>query len=216
MQYNDAGKIIEIFRGLSFEAESGSRVAIVGESGVGKTTLLNILGMLETPVSGEVYIGEQRVTDWQQNGDLALFRGRSIGFVFQFHYLLPEFDAVENVSMPLLIQGTSRKEAAERAISLLQRVGLGHRLEHRPSALSGGEQQRVAIARALAAKPGVVLADEPTGNLDVATAHEVQKLLLDMQREEQSTLIIVTHSLDLARQMDRIVELTPQGMVNRT
>jgi lipoprotein-releasing system ATP-binding protein len=215
-QFDDAGRIIEVFRNLSFEIESGSSVAIVGESGVGKTTLLYVLGALETAVEGEVRIGSTSYQEVRKSGgDVSHFRGKNVGFVFQFHHLLREFDAVENVAMPLLIQGVSHKKAFARAKELLERTGLSHRLTHRPGALSGGEQQRVAVARAFAASPGVVLADEPTGNLDMRTGGEVSRMLLQLQREEGITLVVVTHSLELARMMDRIVELTPQGLVER-
>lgn len=216
MHFDDAGRIIEVFRDLSLDVASGASVAIVGESGIGKTTLLYVLGALENPVSGEVSIGERSYSQVSKDGeDIARFRGKNVGFVFQSHHLLPEFDAVENVAMPLLIQGVSRAQASKRAKELLERTGLSHRLEHRPGALSGGEQQRVAVARAFAARPGVVLADEPTGNLDLRTGGEVSRLLLQLQREEGITLVVVTHSLELARMMDRIVELTPEGLIER-
>ncbi len=216
MHFDDAGRIIEVFRDLSLDVASGASVAIVGESGIGKTTLLYVLGALETPVAGEVAIGERSYKQVVEEGeDLARFRGKNVGLVFQSHHLLPEFDAVENVAMPLLIQGVVRKDACQRATELLERTGLSHRLSHRPGALSGGEQQRVAVARAFAARPGVVLADEPTGNLDMRTGGEVRRLLLQLQREEGITLVVVTHSLELARMMDRIVELTPEGLIER-
>ncbi len=216
MHFDDAGRIIEVFRDLSLDVASGASVAIVGESGIGKTTLLYVLGALENPVSGEVSIGEKSYKQVMAEGaDIAHFRGKNVGFVFQSHHLLPEFDAVENVAMPLLIQGVQRAEASKRAKELLERTGLSHRLTHRPGALSGGEQQRVAVARAFAARPGVVLADEPTGNLDLRTGGEVSRLLLQLQREEGITLVVVTHSLELARMMDRIVELTPEGLIER-
>jgi lipoprotein-releasing system ATP-binding protein len=216
MQFNDAGRIIDVFSNLSLRVESGASLAVVGESGVGKTTLLYVLGTLEKPVTGSVSIGGTVVTENMSAGrDLATFRGKNIGFIFQSHYLLPEFDAVENVEMPLLVQGVSKKEAKTRAVELLERLGLEHRLSHRPGALSGGEQQRVAVARAFAAKPGVVLADEPTGNLDLRTGGEVNKLLKQLQEDEGITLIVVTHSLELAKIMDHVVELTPKGLVER-
>lgn len=214
MRFNDAGREIQIFNRLNFEVASGSSMAIVGSSGVGKTTLLYLLGLMETPSSGDVLIGKQSLQALRASGDdIALFRGRNIGFVFQFHQLLAEFDAVENVAMPLLIQGTAMGEARKRAAALLERVGLGHRLSHRPGALSGGEQQRVAIARAVAAKPGVILADEPTGNLDPKTSGEVRALLRELQAEQGITLITVTHSREFADSMERVIELTPDGIV---
>ncbi len=216
MEFNDAGRIIEVFRSLNLCVESGTSLAITGESGVGKTTLLYVLGTLEQPVGGWVTLGDTEVTALPPSGQaLADFRGKNIGFVFQSHYLLPEFDAVENVAMPLLLQGIKKKAAQERAKELLARLGLGHRLLHRPGALSGGEQQRVAIARAFAANPGVILADEPTGNLDLRTGGEVSAMLKRLQEEEKITLIVVTHSLELAKIMDRTVELTPKGLIER-
>lgn len=213
MQYNDAGRVIEVFRDLDLDIASGTSIAIVGESGVGKTTLLYILGGLEQAVSGEVVLGDASLTEMvRKKKDAAAFRGRNIGFVFQFHQLLAEFDAVENVAMPLLIAGKSQGESRKRATELLERVGLGHRLSHRPGALSGGEQQRVAIARALAGRPGIILADEPTGNLDYRTGDEITKLLLELHREEGTTLVVATHSLELARKMNQVLELTPTGM----
>jgi lipoprotein-releasing system ATP-binding protein len=216
MRYNDAGRIIEVFANLSLEIADGSSIAVVGESGVGKTTLLFILGGIECPSEGEVYIGPSCVTHLEREGqDIAPFRGKNVGFVFQSHHLLPEFDAVENVALPLLIQGRSPYQARKRAVELLDRVGLAHRRLHRPGALSGGEQQRVAIARALCASPGVVLADEPTGNLDYKTGAQVSELLLKLHEEEKMTLVVVTHSLELASRMDRVVELTPRGLFEK-
>src|SRR5262249_55069903 len=148
--------------------------------------------------------------------DIAPLRGRRVGFVFQAYHLLPEFDARENAAMPLLIRGVGREEALKAADKILSRVGLENRLTHRPGTLSGGEQQRVAIARALCGEPGVVLADEPTGNLDYRTGVSVCKLLLELQREQKTTMVIVTHSLEIARMMDRVLELTPQGLIDRT
>ena len=214
MRYDDAGRVIELFHELNLDVENGTSLAITGESGVGKTTLLYILGGLEYPVGGKVHIGDTCVTDIAHSRrDMALFRGRHVGFVFQFHQLLPEFDAVENVAMPLVIRGERRVDALVRATELLQRVGLGERLTHRPGMLSGGEQQRVALARALAGNPGVLLADEPTGNLDERTGGEITDLLLELHRENAITLIVVTHSRDLARRMDRCVELRGGGMI---
>ena len=214
MTFSDAGREIQIFNNLNFHVASGSSMAIVGSSEVGKTTLLYLLGAMETPTGGDVLIGQQSLAALRASGDdIALFRGRNVGFVFQFHQLLAEFDAVENVAMPLLIQGKPMGEARKRASELLNRVGLGHRLTHRPGALSGGEQQRVAIARAVAAKPGVILADEPTGNLDPKTSGEVRALLRELQAEQGITLITVTHSREFADSMERVIELTPDGIV---
>ncbi len=216
MSFDDAGRKVDVFKDLNLKVETGTSIAIVGESGVGKTTLLYLIGGLEQPVSGEVLIGGGSLTELQRSGnDVAAFRGKNIGFVFQSPHLFPEFDAVENVSMPLLIQGVSKEVAEVRATDLLKRVGLGHRLTHRPGALSGGEQQRVALARALSGKPGVILADEPTGNLDHLTGSKVSDLLLEMHREEGITLIVVTHSKELAMTMGRTVELTPNGFLEK-
>ncbi len=217
MSYHDAGNVIPVLRDVNLHAVEGESIAIVGESGVGKTTLLNLLGGLEHPSGGEVTIGEHCITrDFRTNSELARFRGKNVGFIFQFFQLLAEFDAQENVAMPLILQGIGRSEANATAVEYLKRVGLGSRLTHRPSMLSGGEQQRVAIARALVGKPGVVLADEPTGNLDQKTGAAISRLLLDMQAEEGNTLIVVTHSRELSSMMGRTLELTPSGLVDQT
>ncbi|MCB0344545.1 MAG: ABC transporter ATP-binding protein [Bdellovibrionales bacterium] len=214
--FRDAERVVDVLTSIDLNISSGSSVSIVGESGAGKTTLLHIIGTLESASSGDVILGGSDVTDMIKQGqDLAPFRGKNIGFIFQFHYLLPEFDAVENVAMPLLIAGGDRKAAAERAEELLISVGLKERLSHRPPELSGGEQQRVAIARALAPRPGLVLADEPTGNLDIRTGSGVHELLLELQEKEKMTLVVVTHSLELAGLMQRAVELTPGGLVEK-
>lgn len=216
MCFSDGDRTIELFSGLTFNVPSGASLAIMGESGVGKTTLLYLLGGLEIPTAGDITVGGQSYRELRDSRqDLALFRGRTLGFVFQFHNLLPEFDAVENVALPLLIRGESSVASRRRAAELLERVGLGHRLAHRPGALSGGEQQRVAIARAMVGGPGVILADEPTGNLDHRTGGEVRRLMLELQRERGTTLVLVTHSSELAASMDRVVELTVTGMRER-
>lgn len=213
MLYHDAGRPIRIFDNLSFDVPSGSSLAVVGESGVGKTTLLYLLGGLERPTSGDVRLGGLSLVKLQEDpNSLARLRSASIGFVFQFHQLLPEFDARENVALPLLIRGMAKTDALRAADELLARVGLADRLTHRPGMLSGGEQQRVAIARAFIGSPGLILADEPTGNLDLRTARSVQDVLLELQKERGITLVVVTHSLDLARRLDRIVELTSTGL----
>ncbi len=213
MHFKDADRVINLFDGLDFFVPSGERRAIVGSSGVGKTTLLYILGGLELPVNGEVLIGDTNLTECLRRGeDLADFRGKHISYVFQFHQLLAEFSALENIAMPLLIQGINRDEALDRAEVLLKRVGLIDRLAHRPGMLSGGEQQRVALARALASKPGVILGDEPTGNLDPAISSDITDLLLEIQEEEGITLIVVTHSMTLAERIGSVVELTKNGI----
>ncbi len=213
MHFSEAGRIVKLFENLTFEVESGTSLAIMGQSGVGKTTLLYLLAALEEPIAGDIFVGEASISAMRrEKKDLAAFRGANIGFVFQFHNLLPEFSALENVALPLLIRGEVREDAYGRAERLLKRVGLAERIYHRPGTLSGGEQQRVAVARALAGNPGVILADEPTGNLDQRTGAEVKDLLLELQAEEKTTLILVTHSPELARSMNRVMELTAQGM----
>jgi lipoprotein-releasing system ATP-binding protein len=197
---------VEVLRGINLTLSEGERIAIVGASGVGKTTLLHILGTLDRPTSGKVFYGGRDVFT-QSEKELALFRNREIGFVFQFHHLLPEFTALENTMMPCLIREMSKKEAAARAESILSLVGLKHRLPHKPGELSGGEQQRVAVARALVLEPEVLLADEPTGNLDTKTGEAVFELLQELNRIKGVTLIVVTHNLKLAAGMSRQVHL---------
>lgn len=216
MEFSDASSTVSLFKDLDFVVESGNSVAIVGASGVGKTTLLYLLGGLEAPSTGDIVVGATSFRElMKQPGKFSEFRGRNIGFVFQFHQLLPEFSAIENVAMPLIIRNTDAGEAFGKAEQLLERVGLKHRLSHRPGTLSGGEQQRVAVARAFIAGAGLVLADEPTGNLDQRNGQQVTELLRQFQVEQGITLIIVTHSLELAMQMDRLVELTSDGLHER-
>ena len=193
---------LEVLHGLSFSVERGEIVSIVGASGAGKSTLLQIIGTLMSPDAGSVTINGRDVAGMSDN-ELSEFRNCHVGFVFQSHHLLEEFSAVENVMMPMLIAGVKRAEAQRRAAELLELVQMSHRLEHRPSALSGGEQQRVAIARALANNPSVVLADEPTGNLDTATRDEIQRLFFDLRERTNQTFIIVTHDEALAEKSDR-------------
>jgi lipoprotein-releasing system ATP-binding protein len=204
--YSGRAEDVVVFRDLNFGVARGEMVAIVGESGAGKSTLLHLLGGLDRPTSGTVKIGE---FDIAKNGelDLAHFRNRRIGFVFQFHHLLPEFSATENVMMPLLIGGAKKRYALSRARALLKRVGLDKRADHRPGELSGGEQQRVALARAVVCSPVLLLADEPTGNLDQRTSDEVYKMIRQLRREEQLTAIIVTHNEKLAASCDRRLRL---------
>lgn len=193
---------LEVLKGVDFSADKGEVVAITGASGAGKTTLLEILGTLSTPDSGSLHIDGTDVLALRGNA-LASFRGRRIGFVFQFHHLLPEFTALENVMIPALIAGVQAGEAKEKALKLLEQVGLSDRSGHKPSELSGGEQQRVAIARALVNSPAVLFADEPTGNLDSATKEEIHHLLFQLRDSLGQTIVIVTHDPDLAKICDR-------------
>ena len=193
-------------KGISLEIRPGELVALTGESGAGKSTLLHILGTVDRSSGGTVLVGNENLEDRPEHVR-ASFRNRSVGFVFQFHHLLPEFTALENVLVPSWIQGGPENRAQERARSLLERMGLGHRLMHRPSELSGGEQQRVAIARALLQEPGLVLADEPTGNLDTHTSLEVFSLLKELNREEGMTVVLATHNTHLADLADRVIHL---------
>jgi lipoprotein-releasing system ATP-binding protein len=204
---------LTIFRDISLTLARGEIVALVGPSGAGKSTLLQLLGLLDTPTEGQITIGGRDVGGLDDAGRTTLRRSM-IGFVYQFHHLLPEFSALENVAMPALINGTGRGPARTQATEMLGRVGLSHRLDHRPARLSGGEQQRVAIARALVNRPRVLLADEPTGNLDPDTARGVFELLLELVRGTGAGALIATHNMDLAEQMDRIIELK-QGRIIR-
>ncbi len=197
---------VHVLNGVSLEIKRGEMAAIVGASGVGKTTLLHILGTLDRPTSGTVRFGGDDVFAKDEPA-LAEFRNRKIGFVFQFHHLLPEFTALENVMMPALIRRQGQTEARASAEAVLKEVGLEHRLEHRTGELSGGEQQRVAVARALVMRPDLVLADEPTGNLDSHTGEEVFKLLRDLNRARGITFVIVTHNEALSSQADRIIRM---------
>lgn len=198
---------LEVLHGIKFSVERGEIVSIVGASGAGKSTLLQIIGTLMTPDEGTVTIDGKAIAG-MSDGELSEFRNRHVGFVFQSHHLLEEFSAEENVMMPMLIAGVKRSEAQERAKQLLELVQMSHRLTHRPSALSGGEQQRVAIARALANNPSVVLADEPTGNLDTATRDEIQRLFFDLRQRTNQTFIIVTHDEALAEKSDRKIVMS--------
>lgn len=198
---------VEALRGASVEIRRGEIVAIVGASGAGKSTLLQILGTLMPADSGRVEIAGVDVSRLSER-ELAAFRNRHIGFVFQFHHLLPEFTALENVMMPALIGGVSRREAESRALELLDIVGMSHRTSHKPVELSGGEQQRVAIARALVNRPSVVLADEPTGNLDTRNRDEIQRLLVDVREKFGQTIVMVTHDEVLASLADRKISMS--------
>ena len=197
---------VEVLCGVDLVIERGQTLAVVGASGVGKSTLLHILGTLEKPTSGHLSLDGLDLCR-QDPKDLAAVRNRKIGFVFQFHHLLPEFNALENTALPALIARLGRGEAYERAEAVLNRVGLSHRLGHRAGELSGGEQQRVAVARALVMEPELLLADEPTGNLDSRTGQRVNELLLELNEEKGLTSVVVTHNLDLARMMSRQIRL---------
>ncbi|MDO5321418.1 MAG: ABC transporter ATP-binding protein [Bacteroidia bacterium] len=197
---------LEVLKGVDFSVDKGEVVSIMGASGAGKTTLLQILGTLSTPDSGSLYIEGQDILKLAGD-ELAGFRGRRIGFVFQAHHLLPEFTALENVMIPALIAGKCRKEAQERAETLLKEVGLAERAGHKPAEMSGGEQQRAAIARALVNEPSVLFADEPTGNLDSATKQEIHKLIFDLRDRLGQTTVIVTHDPELAALCDRTVTM---------
>jgi len=200
------GNEIHVLRGLDLTVEAGETIAVVGPSGTGKSTLLHILGGLDLPSAGRVRLGGRELASLP-DAELAALRNRYVGFVFQFHHLLRDFTALENVMMPLRIGGVSETRARDRAGALLEQVGLAERLHHRPSKLSGGEQQRVAVARALAAEPPVLLADEPSGNLDIDTSERLHDALFDLVRSHGTALVVVTHNPSLARRTDRILSL---------
>jgi lipoprotein-releasing system ATP-binding protein len=207
------GRELEVLKGIDLSIKEGEVLSIVGQSGAGKSTLLHCIGTLDLPSSGSLKLGGEELT--QLGGSrLAQVRNQMIGFIFQFHHLLPEFDAIENVMMPGLIQGRPRKELRARAELLLSEVGLGHRGSHRPGELSGGEQQRVAVARALSLSPKLLLADEPTGNLDSATSESIHELFFDINQRHGTTIIVVTHNPAFAESMPRVVRMK-DGRVER-
>jgi lipoprotein-releasing system ATP-binding protein len=200
------GGAVDVLRGVNLCVASGEMIAIIGESGSGKSTLLHILGGLDRPTSGQVLLSDRLLSD-RSDEELAAVRNRGVGFVFQFHHLLREFSALENVALPLRIAGRSPADAESRARTLLERVGLGGRLLHRPSEMSGGEQQRTAVARALAAEPGVILADEPSGNLDRANGERLHDLLAEVVRDVGVGMVVVTHNMSLADRARAVYQL---------
>ncbi len=204
--YEEAGQPLKVLDGVNIDIAPGEMLAIVGSSGSGKSTLLHILGTLDVPSSGEVRMEGKLLSDLSR-AEQARLRNQDMGFIYQFHHLLPEFSALENVAMPLMIGGIKPKEAKQRAAEMLAKVAMGHRADHRPSQLSGGERQRVAIARALVNNPKLVLADEPTGNLDHRTGEGIYQLLLSLRAELNTSFVVVTHDVALAARLDRSLTL---------
>ena len=206
MRYNQGGLDVEVLKGVDLSIGIGERVAIMGASGSGKSTLLHLLGGLEKPSGGRIVLDGVNL-NMVGASQMAKLRNKSLGFIYQSHHLLGDFTVLENVAMPLLIAGLSIKQACIRATELVKRVGLGHRIEHKPGELSGGERQRAAVARALINKPGVILADEPTGNLDSKTADQVYQLMLELNRELNVSLLVVTHDHELAARMGKVLHM---------
>ncbi|ABD81070.1 lipoprotein-releasing ABC transporter ATP-binding protein LolD [Saccharophagus degradans] len=211
--YSEGPQKVEVLRGVNLQIEQGQHIAIVGASGSGKSTLLNVLGGLDKPDAGEVWVNEKAFSSLNDN-KRGLVRNQELGFVYQFHHLLPEFTALENVMMPCLIAGVKKAQAKQKAEALLDKVGLSHRLDHKPAELSGGERQRVAIARALVNEPACVLMDEPTGNLDTENAESIQSLMKELSAQLQTSFIVVTHDLVLANTMNQVYRLEA-GVLNK-
>ncbi|MCA9694544.1 MAG: ABC transporter ATP-binding protein [Nannocystaceae bacterium] len=212
-EFTHGARVLQVLRDVNLTLLQGEMVGIIGASGAGKSTFLHCLGTLDLPTRGEILFGDTDITRLSPP-QLASFRNRTIGFVFQFHHLLSEFTALENAMMPALIARMPTREAKSRAVEMLDAVGLSERLQHRPGELSGGEQQRVAIARALVMRPRLLLADEPTGNLDTKTSEEVHELLFRLNKEHDLTVLVVTHNMDLARRMPRRIRMEDGRLVD--
>lgn len=212
-EYNDGENSVKVLKNINFSINKAEQIAIVGSSGSGKSTLLHLLGALDKPTSGQVTFEQQDIFSFSSNQQ-AKFRNQALGFVYQFHHLLPEFSALENVAMPLLIAKKAIKEANEMAMAMLNKVGLSHRYHHKPAELSGGERQRVAIARALVTQPKLILADEPTGNLDQKTGESIYQLLSDLREQMHTSFVVVTHDTQLANRLDRSLNLIDGCLVS--